>query len=99
MPVNYQIHLDKPTRPFPHYWELCVGSCHATTILREDVRQQIRNAHRDCGFQYLRFHGLFDDDMSVVIKPRMGLGEMHPVQSVLASLPACSYPAGLAYRR
>ena len=27
----------------------------------------MRAAHRDCGFQYLRFHGLFDDDMSVVL--------------------------------
>ena len=76
MPINYQIDLNKPARPYPHYWELCVGSCHATTILREDVRQQIRNAHRDCGFKYLRFHGLFDDDMSVVIKPMMPWGEI-----------------------
>ena len=76
MPINYQIDLNKPARPYPHYWELCVGSCHATTILREDVRQQIRNAHRDCGFKYLRFHGLFDEDMSVVIKPMMPWGKI-----------------------
>lgn len=51
---------------FPHYWELCVGSCHGTTALREDYRQQLKKAHRDCGFQYVRFHGLFDDDMSIL---------------------------------
>ncbi len=69
MPVSYKLNLNDTGRPYPHYWELCVGSCHAATILREDVRNHIRKAHEDCGFQYLRFHGLLDDDMSVVIEP------------------------------
>ena len=73
MSVTYEIDLNQTGRPFPHYWELCVGSCHAATVLREDVRRQIRKAHEECGFRYLRFHGLFDDDMSVVIPP-MGMG-------------------------
>ncbi len=71
MPVQYAVDLAQQGRPFPHYWEFCVGSCHAATILREDVRNQIRKAHKEIGFQYLRFHGLFDDDMSVVIQSRM----------------------------
>ena len=73
MAVKYEIDLNETGREFPHYWELCVGSCHAATVLREDVRRQIRKAHEECGFQYLRFHGLFDDDMSVVLPP-MGPG-------------------------
>lgn len=71
MSVGYRIDLTQRGRPYPHYWEFCVGSCHATTILRDDVRQQIRKAHREIGFQYLRFHGLLDDDMSVVIQSPM----------------------------
>ena len=67
MAIEYRIDLAQEGRTFPHYWETCVGSCHAATVLREDVRQQIRAAHRDCGFRYLRFHGLLDDDMSVVL--------------------------------
>lgn len=67
MAVEFKLDLNGKARPYPHYWETCVGSCHAATVLREDVRQQVRAAHRDCGFKYLRFHGLFDDDMSVVI--------------------------------
>ena len=76
MSVSLKVDLNAPARPYPHYWELCVGSCHAATILREDVREHIRAAHRDCGFRYLRFHGLFDDDMSVVIQPMMPWGEL-----------------------
>lgn len=70
--IEYTVFCEEQGRPYPHYWELCIGSCHAATVLREDVRNHIRNAHRDCGFRYLRFHGLFDDDMSVVIKPMFG---------------------------
>ena len=78
MPIEYLINLKGKKKDFPHYWELCIGSCHAATVLREDVRNQIRKAHEECGFQYLRFHGLFDDDMSVVI------GGMIPGQSQIS---------------
>lgn len=75
MAIKFNIDVTETGSVFPHYWEYCVGSCHATTILREDVRDHIRKAHKDCGFKYLRFHGLFDDDMSVVYSPMMGIGE------------------------
>lgn len=76
MAISYSINLEEEGRDFPHYWELSVGSCHAATILRADVQEQIKKAHQDIGFQYLRFHGLLDDDMSVVIPPLMpGMGE------------------------
>ncbi|MDR1901861.1 MAG: hypothetical protein LBQ88_06235 [Treponema sp.] len=54
--------------PFNHYWELCVGSCHGHTALREDYRIQLEKCHKELGFKYVRFHGLFDDDMSVLSK-------------------------------
>ena len=44
----------------------CVGSCHAYTALREDYRMMLRKAKKDLGFQYVRFHGIFNDQMSVV---------------------------------
>ncbi len=66
--VQYSVDLNGKTRKYPHYWEFCVGSCHAATLLREDVRNHIRDAHKDIGFKYIRFHGLFNDDMSVVIE-------------------------------
>ena len=76
MSVNYKIDLNEEGRDFPHYWELSVGSCHAATILRADVQEHIKKAHKDIGFKYLRFHGLLDDDMSVVISPMaVGFGE------------------------
>lgn len=75
MTVEYKVLLNESGRKYPHYWEMCVGSCHAITILREDNREMIRRAQKECGFKYLRFHGLFDDVMNVVINPMFGMGE------------------------
>jgi xylan 1,4-beta-xylosidase len=66
--VELTIDLSQPTTPFPHYWERCVGSCHAATALREDWRWQLKQCHAELGFQSVRFHGLLNDDMSVYQK-------------------------------
>ena len=52
--------------PFPHYWEICVGSCHAATALREDWREQMRRCRKELGFQMVRFHGLLNDDVGLL---------------------------------
>lgn len=76
MSTIYTIDMHEEGTAFPHYWERCVGSCHAAMLLRADLQEQIRRAHQEIGFTYLRFHGLFDSDMSVVIPPMMpGMGE------------------------
>jgi len=45
----------------------CVGSSHAATGLRADWQQQLKKVHEDLGPEFIRFHGLFDDDMSAVV--------------------------------
>ncbi len=67
---NYVINLSSSKKGFPHYWELCVGSCHAATALREDYRRQLTQCHHELGFKYVRFHDLFNDDMSVLLSGR-----------------------------
>ena len=69
MPV-FHLNAAAPRKPFPHYWETCVGSCHGPTALREDYRAQLRQAHRELGFRYVRFHGILDDSMSVCLRDR-----------------------------
>lgn len=60
---------------FPHYWELCTGSCHSYTALREDYRKQLKRAHDELGFKYVRFHGLLDDDMCICVADRDAAGK------------------------
>ena len=67
--IKYNFDINGEKRPLDRYWKFCIGSCHAATALREDYRQMLRKCHRDLGFKYLRFHGLFNDDMSVVSRP------------------------------
>lgn len=73
--MNFLINNQEQGRVFPHYWELCVGSCHAYTALREDYRKQLKRAHEELGFKYVRFHGIFDDDMCVCVEKRTFMGE------------------------
>ena len=51
---------------------LCVGAGRANEALRHDFFCQLRDTVRDCGFRYLRFHGLFHDDMAVYREDEAG---------------------------
>ena len=67
--MDYRLDYNAPVKKLDHYWELCVGSGHAALALREDYRQQLAKCARELGFKYVRFHGLFCDDMSVCLAP------------------------------
>ncbi|MFW7414378.1 GH39 family glycosyl hydrolase [Demequina sp. SO4-18] len=51
--------------PLHHVWNECVGAGRANEGLRADWQAQLREAASRLGFRYLRFHGLFHDDMFV----------------------------------
>lgn len=65
---TFTLDINSRTKQLKRYWNLCVGSCHAATALREDYREQLTRCQRELGFRYVRFHGLLDDDMSVLKK-------------------------------
>ncbi|MFZ6872145.1 GH39 family glycosyl hydrolase [Undibacterium sp. Di27W] len=67
MPITLHCDLNATTTSLRHPWRICVGSGHATLALRADWQAQLRQAHDDLGFQYIRFHGLLDDDMGTLI--------------------------------
>ncbi|HMN59077.1 MAG TPA: hypothetical protein PJ988_01860, partial [Anaerolinea sp.] len=66
--IQFLVDSTQAGTPFNHYWEQCVGSCHAVMGLRADWRAQLEKSHRELGFQYVRFHGLLDDVMSVCVR-------------------------------
>ena len=51
--------------PFPHVWEQMFGSGRAVLALRDDYRRDLHTVREATGFSYIRFHGIFDDDMGV----------------------------------
>jgi len=43
----------------------CVGAGRANEGLRADWQQQLAYVKKECGFKYIRMHGLLSDDMAV----------------------------------
>eukprot|EP01119_Soliformovum_irregulare_P009153 TRINITY_DN2231_c0_g1_i1.p1 TRINITY_DN2231_c0_g1~~TRINITY_DN2231_c0_g1_i1.p1 ORF type:complete len:499 (+),score=189.51 TRINITY_DN2231_c0_g1_i1:33-1499(+) len=75
--LQFAVDLDASATAWPHYWERCVGSGHAALALRSDFQQQLKLSHDKLGWQYIRFHGIFDDDMSAIIPSPSGNGNMY----------------------
>jgi xylan 1,4-beta-xylosidase len=44
-------------------YRFCVGSERAGVVLRPANMEQLAQVHRELGFEYIRFHGIFHDDM------------------------------------
>lgn len=53
---------------FEHFWSKCVGAGRANEGLRAGWLEQLKKVNEDCGFEYVRFHGLFHDDMFPVFE-------------------------------
>lgn len=68
---DFHVQLNNLTK-FEHYWERCVGSGHAALGQRQDWREQLLRARRELGIQRVRFHGLLNQDMSVLLQDRDG---------------------------
>lgn len=75
--MKFEIKNNMQTRPYNKHWQFCVGSGQAVLALRTDYVRQLKQVHDDLGIKYVRFHGIFDDDMNVVnnLKDVMGLKE------------------------
>jgi len=52
--------------------DFCVGAGRANEGLRADWQRQLRFVREQCGFRYIRFHGLLCDDMGVYQEDRQG---------------------------
>lgn len=60
--VDGQTSLERPLR---HIWSVCVGAGRANEALRADWQSHFREAVTTLGARYVRFHGVFHDDMFV----------------------------------
>jgi xylan 1,4-beta-xylosidase len=61
--------------PLDTSFKECIGAGRANEGLRADWQDQLREAQRDCGFKYIRMHGLLTDDMGVYHEDAHG----HPI--------------------
>lgn len=62
------IHVDanQERGPLNHAFRFCVGSDRAIIHLRPEHQRDLRYVKETCGFEYMRFHGLLNEEMKVV---------------------------------
>ncbi|MFF3705092.1 GH39 family glycosyl hydrolase [Streptomyces phaeochromogenes] len=53
------------SEPLHHFRSVCAGAGRAAKGLRASWQERLRQVTEGCGFRYVRFHGLFHDDMFV----------------------------------
>lgn len=61
--MKYSLHRNHPTIHFNKHYNYSVGSCHAKTALRHDYVVLLKEMKKDINVEYVRFHGIFCDDM------------------------------------
>ncbi|MFB9841279.1 GH39 family glycosyl hydrolase [Mucilaginibacter ginsenosidivorans] len=64
------VDLNDVKGPLPQSSNLCVGAGRANEGLRADWQRQLKMVHDECGFRYIRFHGLLSDDMGVYFEDK-----------------------------
>jgi xylan 1,4-beta-xylosidase len=57
------------------FFKECVGAGRANEGLRADWQQQLSYVKKECGFKYIRMHGLLTDDMGVYKEDKNGKPE------------------------
>lgn len=61
-----------PAHPFPHFWEKMFGSGRAILTLRDDYRRDLREVKGITGFEYVRFHAIFHDEVGLYDEDAQG---------------------------
>jgi xylan 1,4-beta-xylosidase len=67
-----EIDAAAPSHPFPHFWEKMFGSERGIVTLRESYRNDLRETKRITGFEYVRFHAIFHDEVGLYDEDKDG---------------------------
>ena len=66
------IDANAQAHPFPHFWEQMFGSGRAVLSLRDSYRRDLNEVNQITGFQYVRFHGILNDDVGIYGEDKHG---------------------------
>jgi xylan 1,4-beta-xylosidase len=64
-PAVILVDANAPAHPFPHFWEQMFGSGRAILSLRDSYRHDLREVKQATGFEYIRFHAIFHDEVGL----------------------------------
>lgn len=75
------------------HWQFSVGADHAKQAMRFDYLKQLKFIHDELGITYVRFHGIFCDDMHTL----PSLDEVLPIPGVEGITERSFYYCGVVY--
>ncbi|MFV0556953.1 MAG: GH39 family glycosyl hydrolase [Lactovum sp.] len=61
--MEWILNRNTKTKGFNKHYNFSVGSCHAKTAIRHDYVEMLKKMKKDIPIEYVRFHGIFCDDM------------------------------------
>jgi xylan 1,4-beta-xylosidase len=67
-----EIDAKASSHAFPHFWEKMFGSGRAILSLRESYDNDLRETKRITGFEYVRFHAIFHDEVGLYDEDKDG---------------------------
>ncbi len=65
---SVDVNASQCSDPIIHHWSRCVGAGRANEALRAGWLEHMEKVQENCGFEYVRFHGLFHTDMFPVFE-------------------------------
>ena len=71
-PRTITVDYRRVTGPRDSFVQLVVGAGRAAEGLRADWQRDLALVQRECGFRYVRFHGLLQDELGVYSEDRQG---------------------------
>jgi len=69
---NINADLSREKGALDKFFSACIGAGRAGELLRFPVMEQLERVQRECPFRYIRFHGLFHEEMNVVKRNEAG---------------------------
>jgi xylan 1,4-beta-xylosidase len=69
---NISVDVNKVKGELSQSYLYCVGAGRANEGLRADWQAQLKEVQEKIGFKYIRFHGIFADDMGVYFEDKAG---------------------------
>ena len=70
--IHLKADATAPGKPLVHFWSKVVGAGRANEGLRATWQEELATAAKYDGFQYVRFHGIFQDDMFIYREDQHG---------------------------
>ena len=63
---NIKANINDRKGTLDRYFAKCIGAGRAAEVMRHEAYEQLRTIQAECPFEYIRFHGLFHDEMGLV---------------------------------